>query len=72
MSDLPVEENIEIKGYDSQGNEIDLSDFEESFYKPGQVQEILKADDKSLEGIEEGQVVRGKILRINEKEVIVF
>lgn len=27
--------------------------------------------DKSLEGIEEGQVVRGKILRITEKEVIV-
>jgi small subunit ribosomal protein S1 len=71
MSDSPVEEKINSKGYDSSGNEIDLSDFEESFYKPGQVQEILQEYNKSLEGIEEGQVVRGRILRINEKEVIV-
>jgi small subunit ribosomal protein S1 len=71
MSDSPVEQKVTSKGYDSTGNEIDLSDFEESFYKPGQVQEILQEYNKSLEGIEEGQVVRGRILRINEKEVIV-
>jgi small subunit ribosomal protein S1 len=71
MSDSSVEQTVASKGYDSTGNEIDLSDFEESFYKPGQVQEILKEYNKSLEGIEEGQVVRGRILRINDKEVIV-
>ena len=42
----------------------------ESYHKPGQVQDILQATT-TLEGIEEGLVVRGKILRINEKEVIV-
>ncbi len=60
-----------LTGYDASGQTVDLAEFEESFYKPGQVQEILKAYDKSLEGIEEGQVVRGKILRITDKEVIV-
>ncbi|MFP4014826.1 MAG: 30S ribosomal protein S1 [Chitinispirillaceae bacterium] len=58
-------------GVDASGNAVDLSDFEESYYKQGQVEEILKAYDKSLEGIEEGQVVSGKILRITDKEVIV-
>ncbi len=58
-------------GVDASGNAVDLSDFEESYYRPGQVEEILQDYDKSLEGIEEGQVVKGKILRINEKEVIV-
>ena len=71
MSDSLVEEKKPVKGFDASGQEVDLSEFEESFYRPGQVQEILKDYDKSLEGIEEGQVVRGKILRITEKEVIV-
>lgn len=71
MSDATVDEQLTPKGFDAAGNEVDLSDFEESFYRPGQVQEILKDYDKSLEGIEEGQVVSGKILRITEKEVIV-
>ena len=71
MSDSLVDEKSTPKGYDASGNEVDLSDFEESFYKPGQIQDILKDYDKSLEGIEEGQVVSGKILRITEKEVIV-
>ncbi len=70
MSDALTEKKP-VKGFDASGNEVDLSEFEESFYKPGQVQDILQVYDKSLEGIEEGQVVRGKILRINEKEVIV-
>lgn len=71
MSDSLVDEKSTPKGYDAAGNEVDLSDFEESFYKPGQIQDILKDYDKSLEGIEEGQIVSGKILRITEKEVIV-
>ena len=68
MTDSEIKSRV---GVDASGNEVDLSEFEESFYKPGQVEEILKDYDKSLEGIEEGQVVRGKILRINDKEVIV-
>ncbi|MDR0306429.1 MAG: 30S ribosomal protein S1 [Chitinispirillales bacterium] len=60
-----------LKGVDASGNAVDLADFEESYYKPGQVEDILQAYDKSLEGIEEGQVVSGKILRITDKEVIV-
>ncbi|MDR2728336.1 MAG: 30S ribosomal protein S1, partial [Chitinispirillales bacterium] len=59
------------KGVDASGNAVDLSDFEESYYKPGQVEDILQAYDQSLAGIEEGQVVGGKILRITDKEVIV-
>jgi small subunit ribosomal protein S1 len=70
MSDALVDEKNH-KGFDATGHEVDLSEFEESFYKPGQVDEILKDYDKSLEGIEEGQVVRGRILRITEKEVII-
>jgi len=58
-------------GVDASGNTVDLSDFEESFYLPGQVDDILKDYDESLEGIEENQVVRGRILRITEKEVII-
>jgi len=59
------------KGVDASGQEVDLSDFEESFYLPGQVDEILKDYDKSLDGIEEGHVVKGRILRITDKEVII-
>jgi small subunit ribosomal protein S1 len=71
MSDVKVDDKLSLMGVDATGAEIDLSDFEESFYRPGQIDEILKDYDKSLEGIEEGQVVSGKILRITEKEVIV-
>lgn len=70
MSDAQVKDELN-KGYDASGNEIDLSEFDESYYQPGQVQDILQTYDKSLQGIEEGQVVRGKILRITDKEVIV-
>ncbi|MCL2218398.1 MAG: 30S ribosomal protein S1 [Chitinispirillia bacterium] len=60
-----------VTGVDASGNSVDLSDFEESFYLPGQVDDILKDYDKSLEGIEENQVVKGRILRITDKEVII-
>ena len=59
------------RGVDALGQEVDLSDFEESFYLPGQVEDILKDYDKSLDGIEEGHVVKGRILRITDKEVII-
>lgn len=59
------------KAVDATGANVDLSEFEESYYKAGQVEEILKDYDKSLEGIEEGHVIKGKILRINDKGVVI-
>ncbi|MDR3013640.1 MAG: 30S ribosomal protein S1, partial [Chitinispirillales bacterium] len=60
-----------FRAVDASGAEVDLSEFEESFYKPGQVEDILKDYDKSLEGIEEGQVLKGRILRITDKGVVI-
>ncbi|MCL2689098.1 MAG: 30S ribosomal protein S1, partial [Chitinispirillia bacterium] len=60
-----------LKGVDASGNAVDLSDFEESYYRSGEIDNILEAYNQSLAGIEEGQVVGGKILRITDKEVIV-
>jgi len=59
------------KGVDASGQEVDLSEFEESYYIPGQVDDILKDYQKTLAGLEEGQVVKGRILRITDKEVII-
>ncbi|MCL2182292.1 MAG: 30S ribosomal protein S1 [Chitinispirillia bacterium] len=59
-------------GVDAHGNVVDLSDFEESYYAPGEAEGIISKDyDKSLEGLEENQVVRGRILQISEKGVII-
>jgi small subunit ribosomal protein S1 len=67
-----VEEEKKLpKGVDANGEAVDLTDFDEDFYTPDQVQNALKDYNKSLDGIEEGQVVRGKILRITDSEVIV-
>jgi len=71
MSETENEQKKPITGVDASGNAVDLSEFEESFYLPGQVDDILKDYDKSLAGIEEGQVVSGRILRITDKEVII-
>jgi len=71
MTNLTSEESKIVKGVDSSGREVDLSDFEEAYYSSGQIETALQEYNKSLEGIEEGQVVRGKILRITNKEVIV-
>jgi small subunit ribosomal protein S1 len=56
---------------DAQGNAVDLSDFEESYYRPDEVQTKLESYKQSLEGIEEGKVVKGRILKISDKEVFV-
>ena len=71
MSETENEQQKPLTGVDASGNSVDLAEFEESFYLPGQVDDILKDYDKSLAGIEEGQVVSGKILRITDKEVII-
>jgi len=56
---------------DASGNAVDLSDFEESYYRPEDVQNALETYKQSLEGIEEGKVVKGRILKITDKEVFV-
>ena len=54
MSDALTEKKP-AKGFDASGNEIDLSEFEESYYKPGQVQDILEqVYNKSLECTAQG------------------
>jgi len=70
MSNDSVAEE-KLVGVDASGNPVDLSDFEESDYKSGEVEDILSNYQESLEGLEEGQVVQGKILKITDKEVIV-
>jgi small subunit ribosomal protein S1 len=58
-------------GLDASGNQINLAEFEEGEYLPGEIGDILQQYEESLEGLEEGQVVKGKILKVTDKEVIV-
>ncbi len=58
-------------GVDAEGKKVDLSEFEESYYKPGEVEEALEDYFESIESIAEGQVVKGRILKISDKEVFV-
>jgi small subunit ribosomal protein S1 len=71
MADSSTISSKSPQAVDAYGKEVDLSDFEESFYNPSEVQTALENYKQSLEGIEEGKVVRGKILKITEKEVFV-
>ena len=71
MSDSGSLEPKPVQAVDAYGKTVDLSDFEESFYRPTEVQTALEKYKESLEGIEEGKVVKGKILKITEKEVFV-
>ncbi len=70
MADATVDDNKKV-GTDAAGNPVDLSEFEESYYRPGEVEGMLEAYEESLEGIEEGQIVKGRILKITDKEVFV-
>ena len=58
-------------GVDASGNEVDLSEFDENFYQPSEIEETLKTYSESIESIAEGQVVKGKILKITDKEVFI-
>lgn len=69
-SDQTLEKDA-LMGVDANGNQIDLSEFEESDYSSGEIDDILKNYEESLDGLEEGQVVKGRILKITDKEVIV-
>jgi small subunit ribosomal protein S1 len=70
MSAALQEENLP-KGVDADGNQVDLSDFEESYYKPSEITSAIEDYFGSFENIAEGQVVKGKILKITNKEVFV-
>jgi small subunit ribosomal protein S1 len=71
MSDSATSENKGLQAVDAYGKSVDLSDFEESYYRTNEVQATLEQYKESLEGIEEGKVVKGKILKITDKEVFV-
>jgi small subunit ribosomal protein S1 len=71
MADSSTISSKSPQAVDAYGKAVDLSDFEESFYNPSEVQTALENYKQSLEGIEEGKVVRGRILKITEKEVFV-
>ncbi len=58
-------------GLDAAGNQVDLSEFEESYYSFGEAEKILEEYGDSLASVADGKVVKGRILRINDKEVIV-
>jgi small subunit ribosomal protein S1 len=66
-----VEGKNQNVGVDASGNPVDLAEFEESYYRPGEVEEKLEQYQETLEGIEEGQIVKGKILKVTDKEVFV-
>ncbi len=66
-----LEENKIPTGVDANGNPVDLAEFEESYYKPGEIDAALEDYFGSFESIAEGQIVKGKILKITDKEVFI-
>ena len=71
MTDSDTMSSKSPQAVDAYGKEVDLSEFEESYYHPAEVQTALETYKQSLEGIEEGKVVKGRILKITDKEVFV-
>ncbi|MDD5675564.1 MAG: 30S ribosomal protein S1 [Chitinivibrionales bacterium] len=71
MSDVLTPNQAAPSGIDANGNSIDLAEFEESFYRPGEVDNLLEDYKSSLDNVAEGSIVKGKILRITDKEVFV-
>jgi small subunit ribosomal protein S1 len=65
------EEKLPAAGVDASGNPIDLSEFGEGDYRDGEIDTILETYRDSLDGLEEGQIVKGRILKISDHEVIV-
>ena len=52
MSDSGTLEKNASQAVDAYGKSVDLSDFEESYYNPAEVQSALEQYQESLEGIE--------------------
>ncbi|MBD3393401.1 MAG: S1 RNA-binding domain-containing protein, partial [Chitinivibrionales bacterium] len=71
MATPKVEDKKPSYGVDAQGNQVDLSDFDEGYHSPAEVDSILKEYEQSLEAVTEGQIVKGRILKITDKEVFV-
>ena len=70
---MPVsfEDAKPVSGVDAEGNPVDLSEFDESHYQRGEVERKLGEYFGSTESVAEGQVVKGKILKIVDKDVFV-
>jgi len=61
-----------LTGIDAAGKSIDLSEFSDSFYSPAQVADVLATYTVGgVENVAAGQIVKGRILQINEKDVYV-
>ena len=66
-----------LTAVDANGNKVDLKDFEEGFHTPEEITRILneyktKGDEiGSVVDIIPGEIVKGKILQINDKDVYV-
>jgi len=66
-----------LTAVDANGNNVDLKDFEEGFHTPEEITRILneyktKGDEiGSVVDIIPGEIVKGKILQINDKDVYV-
>lgn len=71
MATAQTDDQEKTFGLDAQGNKIDLSEFDEGYHSPEQIDMALSRYQQSLEGITEGQIVKGKILKVTDKEVFV-
>ncbi len=66
-----------LTGVDAAGNSIDLTEFNESSYATGEIESILSAysvaakETGSVESVASGDIVKGRILQINDKDVYV-
>ncbi|MCL1947101.1 MAG: 30S ribosomal protein S1 [Chitinivibrionia bacterium] len=66
-----------LTAVDANGNNVDLKDFDEGFRTPAEVEKILKEykakgdEIGSVVDIIPGEIVKGKILQINDKDVYV-
>jgi len=66
-----------LTGVDAAGNSIDLAEFNESSYATGEIESILSAysvaakETGSVESVASGDIVKGRILQINDKDVYV-
>ena len=50
---------------------VDLSEFEEQSYTKEEIDNIMKSYSQTLDGIEEGKIVNGKIVKITDEDVFV-
>ncbi|MBN1982861.1 MAG: 30S ribosomal protein S1 [Chitinivibrionales bacterium] len=56
---------------DAAGNQVDLSEFEESYYSQDEINKTMDTYFSAVSAVAEGQVVKGRILKITDKEIFV-